>query len=196
MASFMKNKTFYRTSIDSLLLQIIVVIGLFLDVVACVISTYAIVAIWSVKEYPIAIFGMIFFYLGIPLLIYIELTFVIGSIQINQEGIKNKGDIRLPKEKIQYPVFVSFENIASIEIVAYRNASNGKRITLSRPIPYLFVHTMDKKTARFALHFMSKTCVKNLLEYLLDGCALHNNNLAADIDSLIESFSLARIKTK
>lgn len=59
MASFMKNKTFCRASIDSLFLLIIVVIGLFLDVAACIISTYAIVAIRSIKEYPIAIFGMI-----------------------------------------------------------------------------------------------------------------------------------------
>lgn len=36
MTSFMKNKTFYRTSIDSLPMQIKVDIGLFSDVIACV----------------------------------------------------------------------------------------------------------------------------------------------------------------
>ena len=192
----MKTKYFFRTSVDSLFLQVLVFLGLGIDIFACISSTYGIIAVWSVQEYPLAIFGMIFFYLGLPLLLYIELTFILGVIRLEDDGIYNNGDIRLPREKIQYPVFASYNEIISLSIVACRNASNGKHINISRPIPYLFVLTRNKSTKRFSLHFMSKKSVLALLRDIDKMCALHQNVLDIDIDYLMKSFEEARFKAR
>lgn len=96
------EKRYFRNSFGSLIFQAIIICGLLLDIYASILCT----VILSVNEInsdtDVLIFAIFVFYLGIPMLIYTELTFLIGNIILNNQSIYTKGDIKYGRDKIQY----------------------------------------------------------------------------------------------
>lgn len=123
-------------------------------------------------------------------LIHTELDIYIGIIRIESNGIRTKGDIRF--QKLQYPAHVLFEDIASMSIEPFRGSSNGEKIALLRPNPYLIIKKKNGRIIRFSLHVMSKRNVKKMLLCIKERAALYNSDLEIDVPKLLSDFNEAR----
>lgn len=139
---------------------------------------------------------MVVFYLGIPLLLYLEATFLLGPIRLETDRISTCGDKRIGREKIQYPASVEYADIAEVAIIPIRKNSRGGHAQLARPIPYLYIKTKRRKNVRFALHFMSAKSVRILLIDLRARCIDVGCDVKVEVDSLMADFSKARWATK
>ena len=192
----MVTKRFFKTSWDSLLFQSLIIAALGLDIYACIVSTHNVMVKNSIGENGIGIFAMIVFYLGIPIIIYLETTFIFGPIKLESTRICTNGDKRVFKEKIQYPASVEYTDIKGVTIIPIRKNSNGGSAQLARPIPYLCVETKKGKKVRFGLHFMSTRTVQKLLVGLHERCLKFNNDTDINVEKLINDFSEARWATK
>lgn len=160
-------RRFFRFSIDSVILQIITLLFIFAGFYFAVLTTREIISEFSQgKIKTILLFISIVFYIGSILFVYVELTFLIGNICLDVEKIFVRGDIKIGREKLQYPTYVNYIDIANVEIVALKKNSKGLSASLLRPIPYLVITSKKEKKYRFGLYFMSKKSVKNLLNEL------------------------------
>lgn len=189
------EKRYFRNSFGSLIFQAIIICGLLLDIYASILCTVILSINGINSDTDVLIFAIFVFYLGIPMLIYIELTFLIGNIILNNQSIYTKGDIKYGRDKIQYQALINYTDIVNIEIVPLRLNSKGKYIYLSRPLPYLVLTNKKGKKIRFVLCFMSKKMVNCLLNDLLEKCK-ENNTIQFDVDKLMKVFSLASIAVK
>lgn len=154
------EKRYFRNSFESLILQIITICGLLLDIYASILCTVILSVNGINSDTDVLIFAIFVFYLGIPMLIYTELTFLIGNIILNNQSIYTKGDIKYGRDKIQYQALINYTDIVNIEIVPLRLNSKGKYIYLSRPLPYLVL--TNKKGKKFVLF-----CVLCLKKWLI-----------------------------
>lgn len=189
------EKRYFRNSFGSLIFQAIIICGLLLDIYASILCTVILSVNGINSDTDVLIFAIFVFYLGIPMLIYTELTFLIGNIILNNQSIYTKGDIKYGRDKIQYQALINYTDIVNIEIVPLRLNSKGKYIYLSRPIPYLVLTNEKGKKSRFGLYLMSKKMVNCLLNDLLEKCK-ENNAIQFDVDKLMKDFSLASIAVK
>ena len=183
-----KKKTYFKASISSVIFQTLLTIGMVLYVIFFVILLNSVLYSDNVEKMGFAAYLLMsILAIGLLLSLYLELTFLIGNIKTNGKRIYTKGDIRMPREKLQYPESVNFDDISEIHIVALNKRSNGKNAYLTRPIPYLLIKTKSNKTKRFALSFMSKKTVLVLLNDLKEKIEIDIN-----IDKLIKDFTEAR----
>lgn len=153
------EKRYFRASFGSLILQTITICGLLLDIYASILCTIILVANGINNDNDVLILAIFVFYLGIPMFIYMELTFLIGDIILNNQSIYTKGDIKYGRDKIQYQALIDYADIVNIEIVPLRLNSKGKYIYLSRPLPYLVL--TNKKGKKFVLFCI--LCLKKWL---------------------------------
>lgn len=192
----MVTKRFFRLSLDSIFFQAILLAGFGFDVYACVVSTIQVISFWGKGDNGLGVFVMVIFYLGIPMIGYLESTFLVGLIRLEPDGIMNKGDNRIGRDKIQYPAYVRYEEITSVSIVPYQKASNGKYASMVRPVPFLFVVNAKGKTMRFSLHFMSVKTIQRLLEDLQKNLGISGCKAQIDVETLLRDFKEARFATK
>ena len=79
------EKRYFRNSFGSLIFQAIIICGLLLDIYASILCTVILSVNGINSDTDVLIFAIFVFYLGIPMLIYIELTFLIGDIILNNQ---------------------------------------------------------------------------------------------------------------
>lgn len=187
-----KTIVYFRTSLSSIILQTIVLVALCFDIFACAVSTYALLKIWTREQCVLGILGMTIFYLGIPLILYIESTFLFGNIRLESNRVFNNGDKRFPKEKIQFRASVDYIDITSISIIPLNKNSKGESLFLLRPIPFLCLKT-NNRSMRFSLHFMSSRTVRKLLLELSRRCKAVGNQISINVDSLLKDFLNSRL---
>ena len=192
----MKRMRFCRTSFDSLFFQAVII-------AAFAGSIYVLIRIFKVVFFDLpsderwkGILVYTLFVLSLPMLVYLESTFWKGTIRLEESGIRSHGDNRLPREKIQYPASVEYQEIVDISILPLRKDSRGRYLRLARPIPYLCIRNKAGKCVRFSLHFMSRPTVRRLLEELQNRLGSADNQIPMDLDKLMRDFTNARWATK
>ena len=194
----MKKKRFLRLSIVSIIilsLGALLFIGGSIYIVVYPFTTDE-VFIYGIPRQLYCVFSIILaFFVGIPVFCYEALEFYAGAICLDNEGIRSKGDILGKARKIQYPAFVPYTEIKSIDIIAFCGDSRGGETELYRPIPYLYVVDTNCKTSRFSLHLMSIRSVRLLLEMLDERCAYCGNAMSLDVPELIEKFTQANFSS-
>lgn len=114
-------KRYFRLSIDSIVLQI----ATLSFIVGCVyFSSLCTIAIISQASRDnnewVAVFATAVLYFGTLLFVYVELTFLIGNICLGTDHISVRGDIKIGREKIQYPASIGYGDIVNIEIIPLR----------------------------------------------------------------------------
>ena len=116
----MKKKRFLRLSIVSIIilsLGALLFIGGSIYIVVYPFTTDE-VFIYGIPRQLYCVFSIILaFFVGIPIFCYEALEFYAGAICLDNEGIRSKGDILGKARKIQYPAFVPYTEIKSIDIV-------------------------------------------------------------------------------
>ena len=199
----MKNyntKRYCRISVGSIFTQLLL---LFLFIIATQLLIIYIFDIptsdaWRPSKPLIIIASICYFFVYIPVAIYIVLDFYVGLITIDDTKIYSKGDIRPKEEKLQYPASVDFINIVSVKIIPWQRASNGKSNRLVRPVPFLEIKTKHgrTKTVRFALYFMSYRFVRSLLNEIIERCEKCGNPIELDMIQAKKDFINARFAVK
>ena len=185
-------KRFFRFSIGSIFWHIVCLFFIGMYLYYAIVFTINIINEWPQGYCDInMIFLTIIFYLGSIACAYYELTFLIGNIRLTDDKICVSSDLKNGREKIQYAASIKYIDIDSIDIVALRKDSKGNYIFLTRPIPFLILTNKKGKKARFNLCFMSKKCVKHLLQELLKRCK-EVDGIEFDVDILVKKFSEAR----
>lgn len=181
-------KRYFRFSIASIFVQLF---SLFL-IAACIyysfMGTREIINELTQGTYEVDVLIVtIIFYLGIPLCIYLELTFLIGNICLKINSICICGDIKIGSDKIQYPAEINYVDIEDIEIDYLWSDSRGKAALLSRPVPYLILTNKKGKIFLFGLYLMSRRTVKAMLNDLLKKC-IEVDGIQFDIDKLMSRY--------
>ena len=119
------------------------------------------------------------------------LIFFTGCIKLDEDKIFSNGEIKNFK-KIQYPAKVKYIDIIEITVMVSRNATNGKYLNLSRPVPFLKIKTRNNKSVRFSLSFMASITLKRLLTDLKRHMKELGNDLDFDINKLVNDFKKAK----
>lgn len=188
----MKKKYYFRLSFGSLFLQSILISAFILVTYYAIYFTYALIIVGSKDDFTAVIIMTIVFYLGIPMIIHGELTFLIGNVQLNSQGICIRSDLKHGNEKLQYPTSINYPDIAEVTVKALKRNSKGQFVPISRPVPYLVILDKKGKKYRFGIYMMTKRAVRRLLVDLLDMCQKSNNDVHFDIEKLVKDFSAAR----
>ena len=189
------KKRYFKTSWDSLLLQAIILLGLGGTVYVLVQSIRMTLPHLAPENRWSGVLLLFILSFGLALLAYLEATFWVGAITLEEKCIRTRGDIRLPNEKIQYKASVDYERILEVSIIPLRRDSKNRNVRASRPFPYLCV-TKARGRTLFALHFMSSATVRSMLTELNKRCLAAGNDIAMDVDKLMSDFSKARWATK
>lgn len=187
------KKRYLKTSIASLIFQIVILAALILDINYIILITIGLAKGLKDSDLVIGIILLVILYLGLVLLGYLEVTFYVGNIVLEEKRIYCSGDIRYGRDKIQYKTSVDYKDIKYIEIAPLRKRSNGQRASFPRPIPYLIIRTAKKKNVLFALHFMSSKTVKNVIDNLLEKCEQVGNKIEVDPSKLLKDFKQAAL---
>lgn len=190
------RKRYFRMSLGSLFLQAMIVAAFGLDVYVFVIVSKVLFSNPPYEKLAIGIFVWVVLLLGFPFLVYLESTFLTGTICLDQNKIYTRGDNRLPNEKIQFKASADYKDILEAKILPFSKNSKGGYLRLTRPIPYLCIKTKQGKNVLFGLHSMSPKTVRGLLVYLNDKCRDDSNVPKFNIDGLMEDFSKARWATE
>ena len=192
----MKAKRYFRTSLDSLFYQVVTLAALSGAAYILILVPGIDHSAWTSRDWVISVVIYVFVALSCPVLAYLLSTFWTGSIRLDDKRIRNRGDNRLPREKIQYPASVDYEDIVKIEIAPLRRNSKNGYLRLARPIPYLRIKRQNGETALFALHFMSRGTVRRLLADLQSRLAPLEHGASINVSQLLDDFSRARWATK
>ena len=76
------KKKYFRNSLASLVYQVIIIMGLILDIYYSYICTMNIINGILCDTLLLTVIVITVFYLGIPILIYLELVFLVGNISL------------------------------------------------------------------------------------------------------------------
>ena len=188
-------KKYFRTSLDSLIFQCVILIGLAIDTYFAFFGLKVAIVDGIIGEKGIGIFATIIYCIGIPLLVYLELIYLVGNIKLEGNKISVKSDFRFGRNKIQYFASIDYQDIVNVEIFSLNKNSLGKSISLSKPIPYLVLSNKNGKKVRFGLHLMSDKVVNKLLLNLREKCGKFNS-AKFDVDEMMKSFKSTRLSAK
>jgi len=189
----MVKKTYFKTSVSSLLLQALILAGLALDIFFLIFFAIGLTKVKDNSDLITVIVLIVILSLGLFLIGYLESNFLVGNIVLEDKRIYCGGDNRPGRDKIQFKASVEYKDIRKIEIVPLRKRSNGTSKLLTRPIPYLSIETKKGKKILFGLHFMSSKAVDNMINNLMMRCELVDNKIEADPSKLLKDFKKATI---
>ena len=169
----MSKKRYFRTSLSSLIFQVLIIVALLSATFLAVLLTHSAINLSFKEEFErqlTVIFAVIFYLCIIPL-IYLELTFLIGNIILGKDKIYTHGDIKLGKYKTQYYSEVKYEEIRRIEVIALRRDSRGKFKETFKPLPFMLIESKNGRQVLFSLKLMSTKALNHLLEELSNRCS-------------------------
>ena len=141
---------------------------------------------------------LIICFAGIALFLYAEETFFIEArVVLDDEKIFCSKGFREKWSRaiIQYATSVRFVDMKTISFTFSKTNSKGRKVTMIRPIPFLYIKDKNDKVYRFFITFYSARRIKKLLNDILERCHNNGNDIEIDIPRFLKEYRRSRFET-